>query len=171
MVTRRQRTERIVDCILCKGTAGDAELGRVQVWEDPLWRLTTCLEGEVLGFSYLEPKRHIPYMTDLDGEEARTFGAVLAHTSRALREATGAEVVYVYVFGGGIPHLHVHLAPHLTGDALNDRMIRGEVIETPLPSGATSIVSRDFPPLPRSEHDRVRERLRRAMVERSPRRA
>ncbi len=159
----------MVDCILCKGTDGDAVLGRVQVWEDSLWRLTTCLEGEVLGLSYLEPKRHVPYVTDLDGEEARTFGGVLARTSRALREATGAEVVYVYVFGDGIPHFHVHLAPHRKGDALNDQMIRGEVVETPLPTGATSIVSRDFPPLPRSEHDRVRERLRRALSKGTPR--
>lgn len=159
----------MADCILCKGTAGDAALGRVQVWEDSLWRLTTCLEGEVLGFSYLEPKRHVPYVTDLDGEEAQTFGGVLARTSRALREATEAEVVYVYVFGGGIPHLHVHLAPHRKGDALNDQMIRGEVVETPLPTGATSIVSRDFPPLPRSEHDRVLERLRRALSKGTPR--
>lgn len=149
----------MVDCILCRGVEGDAELGRVQVWEDPLWRLTAVLEGEVAGFSYLEPKRHIPYVTDLAGEEARTLGRVLARTSRALRDATDSEVVYVYVFGDGIPHLHFHLAPHRKGDPLNEQMIRGEVVEKPLPSGATSVVSRDFPPLPRSEHERVRERI------------
>jgi len=91
------------NCILCRGAEADQELGVVQVWEDNYWRMTTSLDAEVLGFSYLEPKRHIPHITDLDGEEARTFGEVLAHVTTALREETSAELVYVYVFGGGVP--------------------------------------------------------------------
>ena len=149
----------MTDCILCRGPEGDDELGRVQVWEDPLWRLTTVRDGEVPGFSYLEPKRHIPHLADLDGEESRTFGGVLACACRALRDAASAEVVYVYVFGGGIPHLHLHLAPHRSGEALSSSMIRGATTETHLPSGATIISSRDFPPLPRSEHDAIRDRI------------
>jgi len=150
----------MTDCALCRGRAADPELGRVEVWEDPLWRLTTVTDGEVVGFSYLEPKRHVPHLTDLGGEEARTLGPVLARVARGLKEATGAELVYVYVFGGGIPHLHLHLAPHRAGDPLNDRMIRGEIIETKLPSGATGQTSQEFPPRPRSEHERALERIR-----------
>ena len=147
-------------CAICRGPAGDAGLYRVQVWEDAYWRLTTSIWGEVRGFSYLEPKRHIPHITDLDGEEARTFGPVMARVTRALREETGAELVYMYVFGGGIPHLHVHLAPHREGDALNDLMIRGELTTQKLPSGATLMVSKDFPPLPEDELRAVAERVR-----------
>jgi diadenosine tetraphosphate (Ap4A) HIT family hydrolase len=146
-------------CLLCRGPAGDPELDRVQVWEDAYWRLTTVTEGEVVGFSYLEPKRHVPHITDLEGEEARTLGPVLAKVTRALRVATDAELVYIYVFGGGIPHLHLHLGPHRKGDALNERLIRGEVTETHLPSGATSFVSKEFPPLPVGVHTRALERL------------
>ena len=155
--------EGVAGCTLCLGAESDKELERVQIWEDELWRLTTAREGELLGFSYLEPKRHIPHITDLDGEESRTFGTVLARTTSAIRDATGAEVVYIYVFGSGIPHLHLHLAPHRRGDPLNDRMIRGEVTESHLPSGATSFVSRDFPRLPLSQHEEVRARLVRAL--------
>ena len=128
-------------CVICRGPSGDPELRRVQVWEDDHWRLTVAVEGEVLGFSYLEPKRHIPHITDLDGEEARSFGAAIQRAARALREAASAELVYVYVFGGGIPHLHVHLAPHTAGDCLSDQIIRGTVTETKLPSGATAYSS------------------------------
>jgi diadenosine tetraphosphate (Ap4A) HIT family hydrolase len=117
-------------------------------------------EGEILGFSYLEPKRHVPHITDLEGEEARTLGSTLARVTRALQEAAEAELVYVYVFGGGIPHLHFHLAPHKAGDPLNDRMIRGEVTETHLPNGATAFVSKEFPPLPPSAHAQIRDRFR-----------
>ncbi len=148
------------ECVLCRGVAGDAEFQRVQVWEDDLWRLTLSLGAEVLGFAYLEPKRHIPHITDLSGEEARTFGEVLARVTQVLREETGAELVYVYIFGGGVPHLHVHLAPHRPDDALNAQMIRGEVITEVLPSGAEQLISKDFPPLPEAEQRAVAQRVR-----------
>ncbi len=142
-------------CILCRGAAADTNLHRIQVWENPLWRLSVSLDAEVLGFAYLEPKRHIPHITDLNGDEARTFGEVLARVTSVLREATGAELVYIYVFGGGVPHLHVHLAPHREGDALNTQIIRGEIISETLPSGAGVSYSKDFPPLPEEEQRAV----------------
>ncbi len=156
-------TPRSADCPICRGSAIDAEFDRIPVWEDALWRLTVSLSSEVPGFAYLEPKRHVPYVTDLDGAEAATFGAVLARSTRVLRDVTGAEIVYVYVFGDGIPHLHVHLAPHRKGDALNDQMIRGEIIEERLPSGATRFVSDAFPPLPHAVLQEVAEEVRQRM--------
>jgi diadenosine tetraphosphate (Ap4A) HIT family hydrolase len=133
---------------VCRGREGDAEMQRIQVWENSLWRLTVSLFAEVPGFAYLEPKRHIPHITDLDGEEARTFGPVLAHVSQVLRTETQAELVYLFVFGGGVPHLHVHLAPHRAGDALNTQIIRGEMQAQQLESGVTLYTSKEFPPLP-----------------------
>lgn len=151
---------RYPDCPACQGAAGDPELHRVQVWEDDLWRLTTSLASEVEGFSYLEPKRHIRSILELDGEEARTLGEVLATAATALKDATGAEQVYVYVFGAGIPHLHLHLAPHREGDALNDAMIRGDVVVQDLPSGAQLLRSEEFPPLPEATLRDAAERIR-----------
>lgn len=153
------------DCALCRGTAGDPELSRVEVWADDLWRLSTSVgPGDpTAGFSYLEPRRHIPHIEDLSGDEAATFGPVVARCCAALKQATEAELVYVYVFGGGIPHLHLHLAPHLAGDALNDTLLRGELEEQPLPSGAVSYISKDFPPLPDEHLREVAERVRRLL--------
>jgi diadenosine tetraphosphate (Ap4A) HIT family hydrolase len=155
--------ENKLECVLCRGTAGDLELQRVQVWEDALWRLTVSLDAEILAFSYLEPKRHIPHLTELDGEEARTFGEVLARVSRVLQEETGAELVYVYIFGGGVPHLHVHLAPHHANDGLNTQIIRGDFTAEKLASGAVRYVSKEFPTLPQEEQQaaagRIRQRL------------
>lgn len=151
-------------CLICRRADGDREFERFQVWEDRYWRLTVSLSSEVPGFAYLEPKRHIAYITDLDGPEAQTFGEVLARTSTALREETGAELIYVYVFGGGIPHLHVHLAPHRTGDVLNSQMVRGELREERLPSGVTRFVSAAFPPLPEHELRAVGERVRQRLA-------
>ncbi len=150
-------------CILCDPERASRELMRTVVWEDDLWRLSTALRGAVPGFSYLEPKRHIAHITDLAGREAATFGGVMARTTSALREATGASHVFVYVFGEGVPHLHVHLAPHRKDDALNTALIRGELTYEKLPSGATVMRSKDFPLLPegtlRAAADAIRQRL------------
>lgn len=150
------------DCALCDVVAADASFGRVEVWRDQRWRLTTSIgPGDPTpGFSYLEPLRHIRYVDELDGEESATFGPVLARCAAALKEATNAELVYVYIFGGGIPHLHVHLAPHVTGDALNESILRGDFEERPLPSGAVSFISKDFPDVPEEELVRVADHVR-----------
>lgn len=155
------------DCPMCRGAAADAELERVEAWQDEHWRLTVSVSSEVAGFAYLEPKRHIRYITELDGAESATFGPVLARSTRVLKEATGAEVVYVYVFGDGVPHLHVHLAPHRSGDALNDQMIRGEIVEQKLPNGMTRFSSAAFPPLPRDRLMQIAEQVRVRMSSRT----
>lgn len=124
------------DCVLCAGSSMDHALMVEEVWADDLWRLTTVRVGELAGYSYLSPRRHIPYITDLDGEEAATFGAVVARTTQAIKEETGAELVYVYVFGGGVDHFHAHLAPHREpGSPLIDDPIKGAKHMTRLPTG------------------------------------
>jgi diadenosine tetraphosphate (Ap4A) HIT family hydrolase len=138
-------------CLLCDPEAADDALHRSEVWSDRLWRLTMSVRSEVLGLSYLEPRRHVPHLADLSGDEAATLGPVLARTSNALRDATKCELVYVYVFGEGIAHLHLHLAPHSRGDALNDQIVRGAFVEREGPGGSTEIVSADFPLLPEDE--------------------
>ncbi|HEU0213639.1 MAG TPA: HIT family protein [Jiangellaceae bacterium] len=152
-------------CPLCRGREVDPDMGREQVWEDAHWRLTTSIgPGDPTpGFSYLEPKRHIPSIADLDGGEAVTFGLAIARSTKALKQATGSEAVYVYVFGGHIPHLHVHLAPHREGDALNSAMLKGEIVEEPLPTGAVSLVSKDFPAIDQVELRSVADRVRRLL--------
>lgn len=148
------------DCILCRGQKADSELDRIEVWQDEHWRLTVALVSEVMGFAYLEPKRHISHIHALDGEEAATFGTALAKCTKALKSATYANVVYIYIFGDGVPHLHVHLAPHREGDALSDKMIRGEIVEEKMPNGMTHFQSSEFPPLPRDDLEHVADRVR-----------
>jgi diadenosine tetraphosphate (Ap4A) HIT family hydrolase len=105
-------------CMLCHVAEADAFFSRRRVWQDSLWRLSVVRQGPVVGFAHLEPLRHIPFITDLDGPEAASLGAVLARATAAIQRATAADKVYVYVFGDRVPHLHFNLAPHRPGDAL-----------------------------------------------------
>ena len=152
-------------CVLCDPARAERELHRSTVWEDTVWRLSTALVGAIPGFSYLEPKRHVPHITDLTGDEAKTFGPTIARVTSGVKEATGAELIYLYVFGGGVPHLHVHLAPHREGDALNSALLRGELVAEKQPNGTTIVRSLDFPPQPAAElravADAIADRLRR----------
>jgi diadenosine tetraphosphate (Ap4A) HIT family hydrolase len=152
------------DCALCQGIESDDELDRAQVWEDRLWRLTMSRRSPTRAFGYLEPKRHIPHLADLDGEEAQTFGPVLARTCAAIRAASGAHLVYIYVFGGGIPHLHVHIGANEPTGVLSTQIIAGEVEEHPLPSGATEVISIDHPDLPADEVRQVADRVRQILA-------
>jgi diadenosine tetraphosphate (Ap4A) HIT family hydrolase len=151
-------------CVICLGIEGDRALSRIEVWRDDLWRLTLSLDAEVLGFAYLEPIRHIANIAELDGPEAASFGATIAKVSKTLKEATAAEIVYVYIFGDGVAHLHVHLAPHRQGDALNSQMIRGEIVSERLPNGFERFFSRNFPALPEAEQRHVADIVRRQLA-------
>jgi diadenosine tetraphosphate (Ap4A) HIT family hydrolase len=134
------------DCALCAGKAMDDALKRTEVWSDNLWRLTTARVTEVAGFSYLEPRRHIADVTKLDGPEAASFGATMARASNAIKSATGADLVYVYMFGDNVPHLHVHLAPHRhSSSPLVSDMIKGAKHRTYLPDGSEVWASDRYP--------------------------
>jgi diadenosine tetraphosphate (Ap4A) HIT family hydrolase len=131
------------DCEICNGEA-DKRFDRVEIWHDDLWRLTMHRAKALGGFCYLEPLRHIPYVTGLDGAEAQTFGSVLAHLTRLLKAATRAELVYVSIYGGTIPHLHVHLAPHHAGDVFCDAIVHGEIPEELWSSGKIEVFRAAF---------------------------
>lgn len=113
-------------CSICSGEA-DQTFKRVEIWSNERWRLTISTYKAVRGFCYLEPKRHIPYITELDGIEAEEFGSNLARATRAIKNSMDAKLVYVYIYGGHIPHLHVHLAPNTEGDVFADDVIRSDV--------------------------------------------
>lgn len=59
--------------------------------------------------------RHAPGLGDLTDDEAASVGRLVSRVARALREVAGAEHVYSFVFGDGVPHLHVVLAPRYPG--------------------------------------------------------
>lgn len=120
-------------CLLCRPDDADRFFGRTRVWTDGRWRLSVVDHGAVVGFAHLEPVRHIPHVTDLAGPEADTFGSVLALATSALRAATGADLVYAYVFGERVAHFHVNLAPHHDGDALagGPAMLRPDAVDAP----------------------------------------
>ncbi len=60
--------------------------------------------------------------------------------------ATGADLVYAYMFGESVDHLHVHLAPHREpGSPLIGEMIKGSQRNVTLRSGEEVWASDRYP--------------------------
>ena len=70
---------------------------------------------------------HIESTDKVDEELSREFGFLLVKITNVLKEVLRVKLVYVYIFGDHIPHLHAHLAPHSVGDYLYSDIARPEV--------------------------------------------
>nr|WP_251009451.1 HIT family protein [Bacillus sp. ISL-39] len=68
-----------------------------------------------LGHIMIDLKRHVPTLGDLNIEEAKVFGMMMAKVGKALMVSEGAEHIYSYVLGDAVPHLHMHLVPRYPG--------------------------------------------------------
>lgn len=138
------------DCVLCAGKDMDEALLVTEVWSDKFWRLTTTTVGEIAGYCYLSSRRHIEDICELDGEEQESFGAVVTRTTSAIKQATGADKVYVYVVGDGVDHLHLHLAPWRgPASPLVDDPVKGARHRVILSTGEEVWVSDRYPLQPR----------------------
>lgn len=112
-------------CLLCRKHRGEvASPARVIYMDDLVYASHAYLadilpEGEApaqyLGWVTVETRRHIPELGDMTDAEAERFGWLVARLSRAILAATGAEHVYAFVLGHGVPHLHLHLIPRYPG--------------------------------------------------------
>jgi diadenosine tetraphosphate (Ap4A) HIT family hydrolase len=81
----------------------------------PLTLPDRCSAEVYLGYLFVEPRRHVAGLGDLEPEEAASVGRLAAAGSAALRRSEGAEHVYAAVIGHHIEHLHLHLIPRYPG--------------------------------------------------------
>ena len=117
--------DNAADCFVCRKHRDRGPLiPGGPVAEDELFLVSHGVTADVLGGDgttaylghlFVESRRHAPGMADLTDAEARSMGWWCTRASRALREVAGAEHVYAYVIGDGVPHLHVHLLPRYPG--------------------------------------------------------
>jgi histidine triad (HIT) family protein len=68
-------------------------------------------ETVYLGHLVIEPRRHVPGLADLTGDEAAALGRWAAKAAGALE----AEHVYSSIVGHRVDHLHLHLVPRYPG--------------------------------------------------------
>ncbi len=112
--------EQTDDCLICQKQRGEWQVPGGAIYRDALIYSSHAhfQESEktaYLGWLVVETRRHVPGLADLTDAEGQAIGLLAARLSRALRELQGAEHVYAFVVGHGVPHLHVHLLPRYPG--------------------------------------------------------
>jgi histidine triad (HIT) family protein len=109
-----------VECLVCRKHRGEITTPGGAVYQDDLIYISHAglFGGEdehFLGHLFVEPKRHVPELADLTDEEARAIGLYVSRVARALTHVLDVEHVYSFVFGDGVPHVHVHVLGRYRG--------------------------------------------------------
>ncbi len=115
-----EAAQSTASCLVCRKQRGDFTIPGGAIYEDELVYASHAQvrEGEstaYLGYLMAEPKRHAPGLADLTDHEAQALGLLVMRLSRALEATEGAEHVYAFVLGDGVPHVHVHVVPRYPG--------------------------------------------------------
>lgn len=100
-------------CRICAKHRGKGPLVGPEVWADDYLLVTHRPVGEdgttVLGYLYVDSRRHVPYLDDLSDAEAVAIARTVKRAARGLRTELGAEFVFSAIIGMGIAHFHQHL--------------------------------------------------------------
>ena len=103
-----------IECLVCRKHRGEVAVPGGAIYQDALVYVSHAglwadEQEHYLGHVFVEPRRHVAELADLTDEEARTIGLYTCRVARALMKALEMEHVYSFVFGDGVPHVHVHV--------------------------------------------------------------
>jgi len=106
------------DCRYCARHADQAELPPGgYVYEDERWLVghASIEWATEPGTVIIEARRHVLDFTDFTDIEAASFGELLRRLYPAIKDATGAERVYLVSTMAVMPHFHAWLVPWMAG--------------------------------------------------------
>jgi histidine triad (HIT) family protein len=121
-------------CYACRDLE-TGELFRDQnvVFEDSQFRVALDLNPRMRGHTIILYKPHREDLSELTGEEAGPIFAFCVLVTRAIKEALGADKVYVNTMcDGEINHFHLQLFPRYPGDRIGSQRFvapRGPVVD------------------------------------------
>jgi len=105
-------------CFICEKHNGMNDAARFHIITTPLISVYHMFpeNGSVyLGHVFIETIRHIPSLAEMTIEESNEVGRFQMIISKVFKEFFDAEHIYSFVFGDGVPHLHIHLIPRYKG--------------------------------------------------------
>ncbi|MCM3652960.1 HIT family protein [Metabacillus litoralis] len=86
------------------------------IYEDHNWIVTHGpIESQVLGYLYIEPKRHVENWGEFTDEELSTVGPLIKNLESALKKELSIDRVYVVTISEAVRHLHFHIIPRQHG--------------------------------------------------------
>lgn len=105
------------ECLFCDLATGAVEPAGGVIYADDLVVASHPCDDEptYLGTVYAQTRRHVRSLAELNDQEARAMGLLLARLSRAVKACTGAEHVYAEFYAEVVPHVHILVVARYTG--------------------------------------------------------
>jgi ATP adenylyltransferase len=131
-------------CLICAKHRGEGPLiGGVMVWEDEHSLVFHRPPGEtgttVLGYLFVESRRHVPYLADLTDGEAAGIGRTVKRAALGLRTELNADFVFSAVAGMSHAHFHQHVFARHPGTPAEYGWMKGDQWPD-APRGQTSAI-------------------------------
>jgi diadenosine tetraphosphate (Ap4A) HIT family hydrolase len=136
VLSRIQNLRRQGVCYICRDLETQEVFGEQHViYEDDLFRLVLEMYPRVEGHTIVVYKPHRDDLSDLSEEEAGVVFEMCVATVKAIKDALGAEKVYLLsMCDGPINHLNFQLMPRYPGNLMGYRRLAME--RRPLQQGA-----------------------------------
>lgn len=93
-------------CVICDKHQNPANV----IYEDEDWIITHGpLASQLLGYLYLEPRRHIENWSDFSEKELVKIGPLIKRVEKAMKILLNIDRVYVVTISEAVRHLHFHI--------------------------------------------------------------
>lgn len=96
------------NCPICAKHRGQGDLVGPVIFADELIMITHRAGGS-LGYAFIETRRHVAYVDELNNEEAAAIGVARSRLALALVAELPVEHVHAMVAGTGVAHFHEHV--------------------------------------------------------------
>ncbi|KGA96902.1 diadenosine tetraphosphate hydrolase [Alkalihalobacillus alcalophilus ATCC 27647 = CGMCC 1.3604] len=101
-----------MDCLICAKHFQNNNI----LYQDDYWVLTHGpVQSQLLGYLYLEPKRHVENWTEFTDEELRELGPLIKKVETAIQSLIPIERLYSVTISEAVRHIHLHLIPRFEG--------------------------------------------------------
>ncbi|QWG73464.1 HIT family protein [Bacillus mycoides] len=118
-----------------------------------------AVESQVLGYIYVEPRRHIESWYELTSDEMLDLGLIIQKVSLFLKRELKAERVYTVTISEVVRHLHIHVIPRekhsdIKGLSLIEQATQQKVIrDKKVPEQAVEILKKKMQAFLKSEFE------------------
>ena len=107
------------DCLGCRLNRDPTSVPGGLIKRYRHWGVEHIIEPiPVRGWLILKTLRHTEGIAGMNAAEAAELGTIMAELPQRLKEATGAEMIYVFCMTEAVRHLHIHLIPRLPDSVL-----------------------------------------------------
>ncbi|WP_085991084.1 HIT family protein [Oceanobacillus senegalensis] len=95
------------------------------------------LSSQLLGYIYLEPKRHVEDWAQFTEEELAEMGALMKEVEEAIQKILPIDRLYMVAISEAVRHLHVHLIPREEGMKVKGTALIEQATQQKVKSTAT----------------------------------